>query len=155
MVYKFFQGKSPHLSSTFKYLNYNCKPLGLASKTYDLSVSRTFHIPLSIFSSYAHDQLGNCWTFPSFKRFIFFYVVYYAFMNYLVTDSSFGSVPLSPSMLSFPLSVLLTTVRPELQCLATPSRLGSPTNPLSPLANKPKCIIHWICVPKQSNKLYY
>ena len=67
-----------------------------APQTYDLSVSRTFHILLSIFSSYAHDQLGNCQTFSSFKHFIFFYVVCYAFMNYLVTNSSFGSVPLSP-----------------------------------------------------------
>ena len=32
MVYKFFQEKIPRLSSTFKYLNYNCRPLGLPSK---------------------------------------------------------------------------------------------------------------------------
>ena len=83
-------------------------------------------------------------TFQSFQCFIFFY----AFMNYLVTDRSFGSVPLLPSMLSFPSLVLLATVQPAPKCSAMPSRCGSQTIPLSPSTNKPKCIIHWICITK-------
>ena len=85
------------------------------------------------------------------QRFRFFYV----FTNYWVIDRSFGSISSLPFMLSFLSLVLLALVRPAPKCSATPSRRSNPTNPLGPFANTPECIIHWICITKQSSILYY
>ena len=59
-----FPGENPSLSSTFKYLNYNSRPLGLPPKR------MTFQSPhasySSVFPAHAHDLLRNCRTFQSY-----------------------------------------------------------------------------------------
>ena len=96
----------------------------------------TFQFPnasySSIFSTHAHDWLGNCQTFQSCS----FVTIHFVF--------SFICSSCDPAVFSS-----TSTKRPIM-----PSRHGSLKTSFESTCDSTKCIINWDCVIKQSNKLY-
>ena len=115
-------GKKPLLSSTLKYLNYNGRPLGLPPKR------MTFQFPnasySSIFSTHAHDWLGNCRTFQSCSFVTIHFVFSFIF-------SSCDPVVFSSTSNKWPVM---------------PSRRGSLKTSFESTYDSTKCIINWDCI---------
>ena len=130
MVYKFFPGKKSFLSSTFQYLNYNSRPLGLPPKRTTFQFPNTSYS--SIFSAHAHDWLGNCRTFQRCSFVTIHFV--FSFICSSCDLAVFGST---------------STKRPIM-----PSRRGSLKTSFESTCDSTKCIINWEYVIKQSSKLY-
>ena len=71
-VLQIFSGKKPFLSSTFKYLNYNCRPLGLPPKRLILQFPNASYSSIS----HARDWLNNCRNFQSCSSITIHFVLF-------------------------------------------------------------------------------